>query len=157
MKFTLLSSIAVFTAFGAYSSCVLAAMSESDAIRSVQQAVGDNFSANEIIEILVEDGRSLEQVAEVVVMASSGDTQIELAGAAICASLDREEARAVGVRAIAAAGFGRVTDEIEKILETYDTSGCVAYAARSIEPPAYTPSNSGSLGETLLPPGSPSS
>ena len=152
MKFGLLSKAIVMLA-ATQSSLAIAAMSDAAAQQAVQQALRDDFSADAIVEMLVEDGRTLQQVGEVVVIASTGDTQIDLARAAICAATNTEEAEDVGEKAIAQVGPGATADQIEGIIELYETTGCIVYADRQA-PPSYAPSNTGSQGGTI-PPGSP--
>ncbi|MEP0203750.1 MAG: hypothetical protein ABJ084_05740 [Halioglobus sp.] len=149
MKFGLLKSVlSVFTVMQA--GAVFAAMSDTDAQQTVQKALADGFSADAIVEMLVNDGRTLPQVGEVVVNASTGDTQIDLARAAICASTDEEEAEVVGASAIAQVGQGDVAAQIEGIVEVYETTGCAVYAVRRQAPPSYSPNNTGTGGGTNL-------
>lgn len=148
MKFGLLSKAVVMLA-ATQSTLAIAAMSDADAQQTVQQAVRDDFSADAIVEMLVEDGRTLQQVGEVVVKASTGATQIDLARAAICAATSTEEAEDVGEKAIAQVGPGAAADQIEGIVEVYETTGCMAYADR-LAPPSYAPSNTGTGGGTNL-------
>ena len=152
MKFGILSK-AVVMLFATQSALTIAAMSDADAQQTVQQALRDDFSADAIGEMLIEDGRTLQEVGEVVVKASEGETQIDLARAAICAATDTEEAEDVGEKAIAQVGPGATADQIEGIIEVYETTGCIAYADRQA-PPSYAPSSTGSQGGTI-PPGSP--
>ena len=155
MKLGLLKNIAVVYAITQFE-MAFAAMSDADAQQTVQQAVRDDFSADAIVEMLVEDGRTLQQVGEVVVNASTGATQIDLARAAICAATNTEEAEDVAEKAIAQVGPGAATDQIEGIVEVYETTGCMAYADR-LAPPSYAPSNTGSQGgiNPFVPGGSP--
>ena len=152
MKFGLLSKAIVMLA-ATQSSLAIAAMSDAAAQQAVQQALSDDFSADAIVEMLVEDGRTLQEVGEVVVKSSSGESQIDLARAAICAATDTEEAEDVGEKVIAQVGPGAAADQIEDLIEVYQTTGCAAYADRRV-PPSYAPSNTGSGGGTI-PPGSP--
>ena len=70
--------------------------------------------------------------------------------AAICASTDTEEAEVVGARAIAQVGQGDAADQIEGIVEVYETTGCANYALRRQAPPSYSPTNTGTGGGTSL-------
>jgi hypothetical protein len=133
-----------------------AAMSDADAVDAVEKALGASLSPDEIVELLVEDGRTLQEVGEIVAKASTGDAQIDLARAAICAATDAQEAEDVGNRAKLVVGQGIAAEEIEGIIETFQTTRCIAFADRRVAPPIYSPSNTGVQGGGTIPPGSPS-
>jgi hypothetical protein len=146
-----ISAIALLSAGSAH-----AAMSDADAIEAVQKAVGNGVPAVAVVEMLLTDGRTLPEVGEIVVMASTGDMQIDLARAAICAATDMQEAEDVGGRTKLVVGQGIAAEEIEGIMETFQTTRCIAFADRRVAPPIYSPSNTGFQGGGTIPPGSPS-
>ncbi|MEP4486935.1 MAG: hypothetical protein ABJ013_14995 [Halioglobus sp.] len=133
-----------------------AAMPDAEAQQTVERAVNDGFSADAVVEMLVEDGRTLQEAGEVVVKATTGEPQIDLARAAICAATDKEEAEDVGARVLAEMSSSAATALVQGILETYETTGCINYADRR-PPPSYAPSNTGSHGgiNPSVPGGSP--
>jgi len=135
------------------SSWAAAALTEAEAEALVRDGIAGNWSSAQIIEMLVEQGLTLEQAAVAAVNASSGDEQVDLAKAAVCASEDIPEAERVGNAAMEIVGAGAAFQEIEGAVETYETSGCLAYAEKRA-PTSYAPRNTGSKGGT---PGSPSS
>ena len=145
MKFGLLSG-AAFLLAATQSGLALAAMSDADAQQFVSSSVSDGFSSDAVVEALVEDGLDLITIGEIVVKASTGDAQIDLARAAICAAYNTEEAEKVGNRAIATVGTGVTADTIEGIVQTYETTGCALYVERLAAPPMYAPTNTGSGG-----------
>lgn len=146
----------------AWSAFAAAAMQEGKAEAMVTQMLGDGSSATEIIETLVEDDRTLTQAAVVAVSASSGDKQIDLAKAAICASIDATEAEEVGQAAVGVVGAGPTADVIYGAVEDYETGMCARYAKKLHPPAIYQTEGTGAPGGTHLngpgrPPVSPAS
>ena len=127
------------------SSGALAALSEAEAEALVRDGIAGDWSSAQIIEMLVEQGLTLEQAAVAAVNASTGDEQIDLAKAAVCASEDIPEAERVGNVAMGIVGAGTAFQEIEGAVETYETTGCLAYSERRA-PTSYSPRSTGSTG-----------
>ena len=147
------------------SSWAAAALTEAEAEALVRDGIAGNWSSAQIIEMLVEQGLTLEQAAVAAVNASTGDEQIDLAKAAVCASEDIPEAERVGNVAMGIVGAGSAYQEIEGAIENYETTGCLAYAERRA-PTSYAPRSTGTTGGINVdvpggipgrPPGSPSS
>ena len=113
-----------------------AAMQIDEAEASVNTMLGQGSSAAEIIEALVEDGRSLREATKTAVKASSGDSQIDLAKAGICASSDTTQAEQVGAAALSVAGEGTLANEIKGAVEDYGTGMCMRYAKAKNHPPS---------------------
>lgn len=130
------------------------AMTEAEAQSVVSEAFASGQSADAIVESLLEQGLSLEQISALSVNDDLGPYQIELAKAAICASRDTQEAELVGNAALSLSPEQVLYDEIRGAMETYETTGCLAFADTLLPPPVYSPSNTGSLGG-VIPPGSP--
>ena len=134
-----------------------ALMGPQEAAAAIQSALDEGRSADEIIEMLREDGRSLEEATQTAVATTSGESQIDLARAGICASRDIEEAEDVGAAALDVAPLGEPQDEIKGIIETYETTACQGLYERAVAPPVYSPTDTGGGGTDPLLPGSPSS
>jgi len=146
----------IFAIFALTAMCVTQsfAMSDDEATLVVSEGFASGQSANAIVESLLEQGLSLERISPLSVNDELGPYQIELAKAAICASRDTQEAERVGNAALALSPEQVLYDEIEGAVETYETTGCLAFADNLLPPPSYSPSNTGSQGG-VTPPGSP--
>ena len=132
-------------------------MTEEEAQLAVSEGFAAGNSANAIVESLVEQGLSLEEISALSINDDLGLYQIQLARAAICASRDTQEAELVGNAALALSPEQVLGDEIRSAIETYETTGCQAFAENFLPPPVYSPTNTGSHGgiNTLIPGGSP--
>lgn len=131
---------------------VRAAMSEDAASDAVGRALARGDSPQSVIQMLVEDGRSLAAAGKAAVNAASGDSQLALARAAICAAGDLTGAEQVAQAA--ASVSAQREEEILAILRDYGPSGC-SQPERYRQPPSvYTPTDAG---RGLGSPGSPSS
>ena len=150
LKFVISMSTAIFATI----SISTFAITEEEAQSVVSEAFASGQSANAIVESLLEQGLSLEQISALSVNDDLGPYQIELAKAAICASRDTQEAELVGNAALSLSPEQVLYDEIRGAMETYETTGCLAFADTLLPPPVYSPSNTGSLGG-VIPPGSP--
>lgn len=129
-----------------------AAMPESAVNDAVGQALARGDSPESVIQMLVEDGRSLVAAGRAAVSAASGDPQLALARAAICAAGDLTEAEQVAQAA--ASESAQRADEIRAILRDYGPYGCSQPDRYRRPPSIYTPTDAG---EGLGSPGSPSS
>ncbi len=154
----------------AWSGSSFALMNDSEALQAVEAALADGQSADAIIEMLVEDGRSLADATALAVGNSAGQEQVELARAGICAALDNPEAEQVGQAALGAGGGSQpLEDEIESLVALYAATQCQAPpetyrpAGAVEEPGGGTPSRRGVGGRpptfppTRPPPVSPAS
>ena len=133
-----------------------AALTESQAEAAVISGIEGGWSSAQIIEMLIEQGLTLEQAANAAVTASSGDRQVDLAKAAVCASSDVPEAERVGNVALELVGAGSAFQQIEGAIENYETTGCTDYTERRA-PTSYAPRSTGSTGgiNVNVPGGSP--
>ena len=129
----------------AMSGWAAAALTEAEAEAAVLSGIDGGWSSAQIIEMLVEQGLTLEQAANAAVTASSGDRQVDLAKAAVCAATDVPQAERVGNVALELVGAGNAFEEIEGAIENYETTGCTDYAERRA-PTSYAPRSTGSTG-----------
>jgi hypothetical protein len=133
----------------------LAMMSEQEATKAVQDALAAGTSADAIIVMLTDDGRSLAD-ATALAVAVGGSSQADLARAGVCASVDSIEAEQVG-NAIIPTADADLAETVSTLVETYETVGC-SDPEDELEPPSsYAPSDTGQSGGSTLNPGSPSS
>jgi len=148
MKNTL-NRIAMVCVIAALPLTATAAMQIDEAEAAVKAMLGEGASADQVIEALVEDGRSLRVATATAVNAASGDNQIDLAKAGICASTDTAQAEKVGQAAIDVAGATSLIDQIEGAIETYDTGGCAFLAEKKLPPSIYSPTGTGTGGGSV--------
>ena len=117
-----------------------ATMTDAEAIVWVQQMLDENRSSTEIIETLMEDGRSLEDSTVLAVKTANGHAKTNLARVGICLSEDVTRAEKVG-RACMDVCEPDTQEVIESLIEGYVTGAC--------NPPTYdyssTPSGGGSM------------
>ena len=117
-----------------------ATMTDAEAAAMVKEMLEDNKSATDIIETLMEDGRSLQDATVIAVENSEGHAQFNLARVGICLSEDVTRAEEVG-RACVDVCAPDTKDIIESLIEGYVTGAC--------DPPEYeyssTPSGGGSV------------
>lgn len=117
-----------------------AAMQIDEANTAVQSLLLRGAAASQIIEVLVEDGRSLRAATATAVDAASGDDRIALAKAGICASADTEQAEKVGEAAIYMVPEAlSLIDQIKGAIEGFGTGLCEPVDDREKTPPTmYT-------------------
>ena len=108
-----------------------AAMTESEALQAIESSLADGQSADGIIETLVEDGRSLQEATVLAVSASSGQTQLQIARAGICASADNPESQQIGQALSGVPGVEAA--DIEGLVALYAATGC------DVPPESYQP------------------
>ena len=147
--------IALLSTLAALPLAASAAMKNSEAGASVVAQLSAGASAEQIIETLVEDGRSLRDATAIAVDVAGGDDRIALAKAGICMSVDTTQAEKVGRAAIDVADEATtLVHEIEGAIEGYETGLCASSDEKkhppSIYPPAGTSSAGGGVG---VPPG----
>ena len=133
----------------------LAMMSDEAATKAVQDALAAGTSADAIISMLTDDGRSLE-AATALAVAAGGSSQEALARAGVCAAVDSNQAEQVGDAIIPTAGAD-LAETVNTLVETYETTGCADPDEELQPPPSYAPSDTGQSGGSTLDPGSPSS
>ena len=134
-----------------------ALMSDDEAQQAVKEAIMDSMSGDAIIQMLRDDGRSLEEATLIAVAAAAGPSQVTMAKAGICATADKSDAEALGTSVLGIVNEGQAASQIQTIVETYETTGCDPEPGKR-PPPGYTPSNTGlGGGSNLREPGSPSS
>lgn len=142
MKNTLIR-IAMLGAIATLPLAATAAMQTDEAEAAVNTMLGEGTSAPEIIEALVEDGLSLDEATKTAVKASSGDNQIDLARAGICASSDTTQAEQVGAAALTVAGEGSLANKIKAAVEGFETGLCASYVKKEkVAPSRYDSDNS---------------
>lgn len=117
-----------------------ATMTDAEAIVLVQKMLEENRSSTEIIETLMEDGRSLEDSTVLAVKTANGHAKTYLARVGICLAEDVTRAEKVG-RACADVCEPDTQEVIESLIEGYVTGAC--------NPPTHdyssTPSGGGSV------------
>ena len=123
-----------------------AATQIDEAEASVNTMLSQGSSAVEIINALVEGGRSLREATKMAVNTSSGDNQIDLARAGICASSDTTQAEQVGAAALSVAGEGALANEIKGAVEGFETGMCARDAMKDKTAPVGYSSDSSSSG-----------
>lgn len=135
-----------------------AAMSDSEATQAVQGALAGGESANSVIQMLLDDGRSLTEATSLAVAAAAGsESQPAIAKAGICAAQDATQAGQVGSDLLAELTGDMVTT-VNALVANYDTGGCDDDDDRIEPPSSYAPTATGNNGGTNPDfPGSPSS
>ena len=132
--------LALMVVFFALPFSATALMTDAQAIVLVQQMLEENRSSTEIIETLMEDGRSLEDATVLAVKTANGHARTNLARVGICLAEDVTRAEKVG-RACADVCEPDTQEVIESLIEGYVTGAC--------NPPTYdyssTPSGGGSV------------
>ncbi len=101
-----------------------AAMSDAEASEAVAGALAGGQSGEAIIDMLVEDGRSLEQATLLAVGVASGRERMELARAGICAAGDDSEAQQIGQGLVDLVSPGEEADEVEGLVAMYVATQC---------------------------------
>ncbi|KAA1188952.1 hypothetical protein F0M18_17265 [Pseudohalioglobus sediminis] len=139
----------------------VAAMSDGEATRAVQDALAGGQSADSIIQMLRDDGRTLDAATMLAVAAASVENQPALAKAGICAATDSTEAERIAADLLTELS-GDMVDTVESLVASYDTGGCDDDDEDLRPPPSYAPTDTSHGGGTrpgggLLPPGSPAS
>ena len=136
----LVARIALLVVLGALPLAASAAMTDAEAAELVKTMLDQNKSATDIIETLIEDGRSLQEATVIAVENSEGHAQYNLARVGICLSEDVTKAEQVG-RACVNVCEPDSKDIIESLIEGYVTGAC--------DPPEYeyssTPGGGGSV------------
>lgn len=139
MKNTI-ARLALLGALAALPLAVSATMTDAEASVMIKAMLEDDKSATEIIETLIEDGRSLQDATVIAVVNAEGHAKLNLARVGICLSEDATRAEAVG-RACVAVCAPETEEIIESLIEGYVTGAC--------EPPQYeyssTPPGGGSV------------
>ena len=148
-------SIALLGALATLPMAATAAMKNSEAEAMVVSMLAASASAEQIIETLVEDGRSLRDATAIAVDVARGDDRIALAKAGICMSSDTTQAEKVGMAAIDVANdVVTLVHEIEAAVEGYETGLCSLQSEKKHAPSPYpsrgTSSGGGGVG---IPPG----
>ena len=136
----------------------VAAMSDGEATQAVQDALAGGQSADSIIQMLRDDGRSLMDATSLAVAAAAGGTeQPALARAGICAAQDNTEAQLVANDLLAELS-GDMLTTVDALVAMYDTGGCDDGEEPIRPPSSYAPTATGNNGGTNPDfPGSPSS
>jgi hypothetical protein len=114
-----------------------ALMTDAEASATVQTMLDDSKSSTEIIESLMEDGRSLEQATVLAVTVATGHARLNLARVGICLSVDVAQAEEVG-RACVNVCSPETDEIIEGLIEGYVTGAC--------NPPEYEVSSKANTG-----------
>jgi hypothetical protein len=100
-----------------------ATMTDAEATTLVQDMLIESRSSEEILGVLIKDGRSLKQATVVAVQAVSGHAKLNLARVGICLARDNDEAEAIGRGCVDVCA--PVTDKvIESLVQSYITGGC---------------------------------
>lgn len=150
-------SMALLGAMGSLPLATTAAMQIDEANAAVKSMLLEGAAASQIIETLVEDGRSLRTATATAVDAASGDDRIELAKAGICASSDIMQAEKVGRAAIyVVPDAPSLIDQIEGAIEGFGTGLCDPVDDRKkTQPSMYTTTETPSGGISGVGPGVP--
>ena len=128
-----------------------AAMRSSEAEATVVAMLGAGASSTEIIEALVEDGRSLRDATALAVGVANGDHRIDLAKTGICAASDTTQAEKVGRAAIAVTSEAALIDNIEGAIGAYAAGMCDPVKNKKLPPSGYETSTTPSGGGEVSP------
>ena len=100
-----------------------AMMTDAEATAAVQEMVSAGKSSEEVLGVLISDGRSLQAATVLAVQAVSGHARLNLARVGICLAEDNQEAQAIGTACVDVCA--PATDPIiEKLVQSYMTGGC---------------------------------
>jgi hypothetical protein len=100
-----------------------ATMTDAEATTAVQDMLIERKSSEEVLGVLIKDGRSLKEATVVAVQAVSGHAKLNLARVGICLARDNDEAEAIGRGCVDVCA--PVTDKIiESLVQSYITGGC---------------------------------
>ncbi len=122
MKHTI-ARLALISALAALPLSASAMMTDAEATTAVQDMLIARRSSQEVLGVLMKDGRSLEQATVLAVQAVTGHAKLNLARVGICMARDNDEAETIarGCKDVCAP----VTDKIiESLVQTYVTGGC---------------------------------
>ena len=133
----ILRSMVLLSAVGSLSLVATAAMQIDEANATAKSMLLKDDAASQIIEALVEGGRSLGEATAIAVDAASGDDRIALAKAGICASSDTKQAEKVGKAAIyVVPDVPSLIDQIEGAIEGFGTGLCDSVDDSEKTPPS---------------------
>lgn len=120
-----------------------AAMTDAEAGAMVKSMLEEKKSADEIIQALIDDGRSLRDATVLAVQNSAGNAQYTLGMVGICRAVDATKAEEVG-KACANECSKEVQELVDSLIEGYVTGAC--------QPPAYeyfsSPASGGSISQS---------
>ena len=135
----------------------VAAMSDGEATQAVQDALAGGQSADSIIQMLRDDGRTLDAATTLAVAAADAANQPPLAKAGICAATDSTEAEQIAADLVSELS-GAMVDTVQALAASYDTGGCDDDDDDRRPPPSYAPTDTSHGGGTDPQfPGSPAS
>jgi hypothetical protein len=100
-----------------------AMMTDAEATTAVQDMLIARKSSEEVLGVLIKDGRTLQQATVLAVDAVSGHAKLNLARVGICMAEDNEEAESIG-RACVDVCAPATDPIIEKLVQNYITGGC---------------------------------
>jgi hypothetical protein len=126
-----LKHIALIGALFALPLTASATMTDAEATAAVQDMLQHGSSSTDIIETLMEDGRSLKDATVLSVETATGDTKVDLARVGICLSEDTTEAQEVG-----AACVNVCTPDTAKIIEGLIEGYVTGMCEPKVEPPS---------------------
>jgi hypothetical protein len=122
MKNTL-KHIALIGALFALPLTASATMTDAEARAAVQDMLQHGSSSTDIIETLMEDGRSLKDATVLSVETATGDAKVDLARVGICLSEDVAKAQEVGGACVDVC-TPDTAEIIESLIEGYVTGMC---------------------------------
>jgi len=100
-----------------------AMMTNAEATTAVQDMYIAGKSSEEVLGVLIRDGRTLEQATVLAVQAVSGHAKVNVARVGICMARDNSEAEAIARGCVDVCE--PVTDKIiEGLVQNYVTGGC---------------------------------
>jgi hypothetical protein len=100
-----------------------AMMTNAEATTAVQDMYIAGKSSEEVLGVLIRDGRTLEQATVLAVQAVSGHAKVNVARVGICMARDNSEAEAIARGCVDVCT--PVTDKIiEGLVQNYVTGGC---------------------------------
>jgi hypothetical protein len=100
-----------------------ATMTDAEATAAVQDMLQHGSSSTDIIETLMEDGRSLKDATVLSVETATGEAKVDLARVGICLSEDVTEAQEVGGACVDVC-TPDTAEIIEGLIEGYVTGMC---------------------------------
>ena len=127
MKLTI-ARLALIGALAALPLGANAMMTDAEATTAVRDMLIARKSSQEVLGVLIADGRTLEQATVLAVQAVTGHAKLNLARVGICMARDNEEAEAIARGCVEVCA--PVTDKIiESLVQNYVTGGCEKPAA----------------------------
>jgi hypothetical protein len=100
-----------------------AMMTDAEATTAVQDMYIARKSSEEVLGVLIKDGRTLEQATVLAVQAVSGHARLNVARVGICMARDNAEAEAIARGCLEVCA--PVTDKIiESLVQNYVIGGC---------------------------------